>query len=270
MSDQISQLRDGNRAVWSRGDWDRVAEFVKPVGPRLLDAAGVTAGMDLLDVGTGSGTSVAIPAATRGVRVVGCDITDAWFDAGRRHAADAGVELEWVEASVEELPFPDASFDRVLSTFGHMFAPRHAVAAAEMARVCRPGGTIATATWVPAGYTGEMFKLIGSYMPKPPDIVQPPPLWGVEEHVEAMFEPHGLHLEFRHETVTFEAPSVEEFLDAFVGSFGPLVTARAVLGEQRFGELLTEYTAVVHRNNLATDGTARFEPEYLVTLARKP
>src|SRR5215218_6671671 len=157
MSDLTSQLRAGNRAVWTRGNWDAVADFVAPVGPRLLDAAGVVAGMDVLDVGTGSGSSVAIPAALRGARVVGSDITDAWFADGRRRAAAAGAELEWVEASVEELPFPDGSFDRVLSTFGHMFAPHHALAAAEMARVCRPGGMVAAATWIPEGYTGEMF-----------------------------------------------------------------------------------------------------------------
>lgn len=269
MSDLISQLRDNNRAVWTRGNWDTVAELVKPVGPRVLDAAGVTAGMDVLDVGTGSGSSIAIPAAQRGARVVASDITDAWFDDGRRRAAEAGVELTWVEAGAEELPFPDASFDRVCSTFGHMFAPRHAVTASEMARVCRPGGMIATATWVPSGYTGEMFAAIGSRMPKPPDVVQPPPLWGVEEHVESMFEPHGVHCEFRHETVDFRAESPEAFAELFLDDFGPLVTARQVLGDG-FAALREEYLAIVHRHNLATDGTLWVSPEYLVTLARKP
>lgn len=269
MSDLTTQLRETNRAVWTNGDWDGMADIVAPVGPRLLDHAGVEAGMDLLDVGTGSGGSVAIPAARRGARVVASDITDAWFEAGRRRAAAAGVELEWVEASVEEMPFADASFDRVLSTFGHMFAPHHAAAAAELARVCRPGGMVATATWVPSGYTGELFALVGSHMPKPPEGVSPPPLWGVEDHVESMLEPHGLRCEFRLETIAFTAPSEADFVEMFLSHFGPLVTARQVLGDA-FEALREGYLALVSKHNQATDGSLRLEPEYLVTLARKP
>ena len=112
----MSELQDRNRAVWSAGDWDAVAEKIKAVGPRLLDRVGIEPGMRVLDVGTGSGSNVAIPAAQRGAEVVGVDLTDAWFDAGRRRAADAGVEIEWVVGDAEALPFADASFDRVLST----------------------------------------------------------------------------------------------------------------------------------------------------------
>jgi SAM-dependent methyltransferase len=203
----------------------------------------------VLDVGTGSGGTVAVPAAQRGARVVGSDITDSWFDVARRRAQEAGVEVEWVQADVEDLPFEDGRFDRVVSTFGHMFAPHHEAAAAEMARVCRSGGMIATATWLPEGPNGEMFKLLGSKMPPPPEGVTPPPMWGVQDHVEAMWAPHGLELEFAVTSVAFEGPSVDEFADTFLENFGPMVMARAALGDA---------------------GTIRLEPTYLVTLARKP
>jgi SAM-dependent methyltransferase len=269
MSRTADPLREGNRAIWSRGDWDKVSRIIAGVGPHVLDLAGVEPGMDLLDVGTGSGGTLAIPAAQRGARVVASDITDSWFAAGRRRAEEAGVQLEWVEATVEELPFEDASFDRVCSTFGHMFAPRHDRAAAELARVCRPGGTIAVATWIPEAYTGEMFTLVGGFMPPPPEGVQPPALWGVPEHVTEMLAPHGVELEFHRATADFRADSEEEFERLFLDSFGPLVTAHEVLPPERWEELRERYRDLVHRHNVATDGTAHLRPDYLVTLGRK-
>src|SRR4051794_36472203 len=146
MADVAADLRQRNKTVWAAGEWDDVSRLIAEVGPRVLDLVGIEPGMDVLDVGTGSGGTVAIPAALRGARVVGSDFVGEHFEAARRRAADAGVEVEWVEADAEALPFEDASFDRVLSTFGHMFAPRHGRAAAELARVCRPGGIVGTAT----------------------------------------------------------------------------------------------------------------------------
>ena len=147
-----------NRAVWSAGKWDRVADYVAATGPKLLDSVGVEEGMRVLDIGTGSGGSVSIPAAQRGADVVGSDISDVHFDAARARAEAAGVEVEWVEADALDLPFDDGSFDRVLSTFGHMFAPDHARAASEMVRVTKPGGVIGFCAWTPEGSTGQMFR----------------------------------------------------------------------------------------------------------------
>src|SRR4051794_31995928 len=167
--------------------------------------------MEVLDVGTGSGGTLAIPAAQRGARVVGSDLVPEHFEVGRQRASDAGVEIEWVEADAEALPFDDDRFDRVLSTFGHMFAPRHARSAAELARVCAPGGVIGTATWRPVGFAGALFQTLGKHMPPPPDFAQPPPLWGQEDHVREMFAPHGVELEFHHDSVDFTHDgSVEE------------------------------------------------------------
>ncbi len=134
--------------------------------------------MRVLDIGTGSGGSVAIPAAQRGADVVGSDISSVHFDAARARAEAAGVEVEWVEADALDLPFEDGEFDRVLSTFGHMFAPDHAQAASEMVRVTKPGGVIGFARGRPRERPGRCSASPGSHMPPPPEGFQPPPLWG--------------------------------------------------------------------------------------------
>lgn len=264
------ELQEMGRRVWSAGHWDEVADYVAGVGPRLLDAVGVESGMRLLDVGTGSGGSVAIPAAQRGARVVGSDITSTHFDDARRRAADAGVEVEWVEADALELPFADASFDRVCSTFGHMFAPDHELAASELIRVCKPGGAIGFCCWRPDGLVGRMFKTTASHMPPPPPGAQPPPLWGDEDHVRGLLEPHGVKLEFERLVNVFEDESLERYSDHFAENFGPMVTARAVLGDDGWPALKAELDALFEAENQATDGTVRLEGEYLQTIARKP
>ena len=264
----LAEIKQRNRATWAAGDWDEASNLIADVGPRLLDRVGIEAGMDVLDVGTGSGGTVAIPAALRGARVVGSDLTPEHFDHARRRAKEAGVEVEWVEADAEALPFEDESFDRVLSTFGHMFAPRHALAAAELARVCRPGSVVATTTWTPEGLTGSFFETIGSYMPPPPDIVEPPILWGSEQHVREMLEPHGLELEFDRETVTFQKPGVDQLVTFYEEKFGPMVMAKAALGE-RWPELRSDLVSLFESANEAGDGSVRVAAEYLVTVGRK-
>lgn len=269
MSQAVSDVNARVKATWEAGNWDVVSSYIATVGPRLIERAGVVEGMEMLDVGTGSGGTVAVPAALRGARVTGADITGAWFGPARARAEAAGVEVDWVVADAEDMPFEDGRFDRVLSTFGHMFAPHHAAAAAEMARVCKPGGLIATATWEPKGPNGEMFKLLGSKMPPPPEGVSPPPMWGLEEHAREMWEPHGLELEFSIESVAFENESEDEFVKMFTENFGPMVMAKGFLGDG-FDAVLGEYREILRRHNTAPDGRMRIEPTYLVTIARKP
>jgi len=266
---EVAELKQRNRAMWAAGEWDEVAPLGHEVGPRLLDRVGVEKGMDVLDVGTGSGGSVAIPAALRGARVVGSDLTPELFAHARRRAREAGVEVEWVEADAEQLPFDDGSFDRVLSTFGHMFAPRHAVAAAELARVCSPGGVVATSTWVPDRFAGLMFATVGPYLPPPPEFAQSPILWGDESHVREMLEAHGLELEFDRESLVFAKPSVEEFMSFYESKFGPMVTAKAAVGE-RWPELRGELVSLFESLNAADDGSCRIDAVYLVSVGHKP
>jgi SAM-dependent methyltransferase len=226
--------------------------------------------MRLLDVGAGSGGSIAIPAAKRGADVVASDLVAAHFEAGRRRAAEAGVEIEWVEADALDLPFEDGSFDRVTSTLGHMFAPDHALAASEMARVCKPGGIVGFACWTLEGMIGQLFAITGSFMPPPPEGFQPPPLWGTEEHVRELFEPLGFELEFEHKVNVFTDESVEAYSEHFADNFGPMVTARATIGDETFAELTAATTELFRNANQATDGSMRTEGPYLQTVARKP
>jgi SAM-dependent methyltransferase len=162
------------------------------------------------------------------------------------------------------LPFADGSFDRVVSTFGAMFAPDHKRAAAELVRVCRPGGRIAMTTWANEGWGGGLFKLTGSFMP-PPSGVEPPPLWGVEDHVHEAFGAAGVTPAIARETFDLEFASEAEAVDDYAQNFGPFVAARAVLEPQgRWPELLQALADLVHRFNASTDGSARLPAEYLL------
>ena len=262
------ELRGRARATWAAGDWDRFARLIAPVGERVLERAELEPGMDLLDVGTGSGGNIAIPAALGGAKVVGLDVTPELFEHARRHAADAGVEVEWVEGDAQQLQLPDASFDRVISTFGAMFAPDHAGAAAELVRVCRPGGRVLMTTWINDGFVAEMFKLTGAFLPPPPPGVEPPPLWGVEAHAREMFTAAGVSPEFSRELVVFRFDSVADAVSEYADHFGPFVMARSVLEPQgRWDEFVTAFRDLVTRFNPAEDGGAEIESEYYLITA---
>jgi len=173
---ELEQLKRGARAAWAAGDFAQVAERdLWEIGERVVRRVGVQPGEDVLDVACGTGNA-AIRAAQAGGRVVGIDLTPELFDAGRALAAEAGVEVEWREGDAEALPVPNASFDVVLSTLGCMFAPRHDVAAREIARVLRPGGRLAIASWTPESCIAELFEVIGRHLPRPPAIASPPVL----------------------------------------------------------------------------------------------
>jgi 2-polyprenyl-6-hydroxyphenyl methylase/3-demethylubiquinone-9 3-methyltransferase len=225
--------------------------------------------MDVLDVGTGSGGTVAVPAAQRGAKVVGVDVTPELFESARRSAADANVEVEWIEADAQSLPFDDASFDCVISTFGAMFAPDHRLAAAELVRVCRPGGLVAMTTWANDGFAGELFKLSGSFLPPPPG-AQTPPLWGIEAHVTETFESVGARPALTRETVVLEWPSREDAVRDYLENFGPFVMARRALEPQdRWSEFQEAFRSLVERFAESDGGMARIGADYLlITLQR--
>ena len=165
---ELDQIKQGVRASWAAGDYAAVAQRqLWPVGERIIRRVGVRPGEDVLDVACGSGNA-AIRAAQAGGRVVGVDLTPELFEAGRRLAAQAGVEVEWLEGDAEALPVKDASFDVVVSVFGCMFAPRHQVAADELARALRSGGRLCVCAWTPEGALGEFFRTIGTHLlPRP-------------------------------------------------------------------------------------------------------
>jgi SAM-dependent methyltransferase len=258
-------FRKRARATWASGDWDTCSRLIEPVGAVVLDRIGVRAGLDLLDVGTGTGGNIAIPAARRGAKVVGVDIAPELFEHARRRAAEACVDIEWVEGDAQDLPFADESFDRVVSTFGAMFAPDHERAAGELVRVCRPGGRVAMTTWVNDGFAAGLFKLTGSFLPPPPGGVQPPPLWGVQSHAKDAFAAAGATPDIAHETFDLEFASEQAAVDDYTKNFGPFVTARTVLEpEGRWSEFVETLADLVRRFNVAADGTVRIPSNYLL------
>jgi ubiquinone/menaquinone biosynthesis C-methylase UbiE len=259
-------FRQRARATWAAGNWDSFAGLLEPVGALVLDRIDVRRGLDLVDVGTGTGGNVAIPAARRGANVVGLDVAPELFESARRRAAEAGVEIEWVEGDAQDLPFEDESFDRVVSTFGAMFAPDHERAAGELVRVCRAGGRVAMTNWVNDDYNGELFKLTGSFLP-PPAGVQPPALWGVESHVEDVFAPADAMPTIARESFDLEFTSVEDAVDQYATDFGPFVMAREVLEPQgRWADFLQAFADLVRRFNLADDGTVRIRAQYFLII----
>lgn len=264
MEGGAAQLRQIARATWAAGDWETCAGLIAPVGALVLDRLEIGPGIELLDVGTGNGTNVAIPAAQRGATVVGTDVTPELIERARQRGAEAGVAIEWIEADALEQPFPDARFDRVTSTFGAMFASDHARAAAELVRVCRPNGRIAMTTWVDDGFAGELFKLTGSFLPPPPG-VQPPPLWGLEAHVAEMFGAAGVAPSIARETVVFPFDSIDDAVQEYARHFGPFVTARSLLEPQgRWHAFLDAFGDLLRRFNAADDGSARIPSDYFV------
>lgn len=265
MSVDDSKARD--RSMWATGDFPRVArETIRDVGPALVEAAGVRTGAKVLDVAAGSGAT-SIPAALAGGDVVASDLTPELLEAGRHAAIAAGVALQWVEADAEALPFADASFDVVLSSFGAMFAPRHQVVADELLRVARPGGTIGMANWTPTGWVGQFFMIMAPYAPPRPEGASPPALWGTEDHVRALFGAgvSDLSCERCVQPVTHFA-SPDALVDYYREVFGPTITLFASLPDDAAAALDAELRAFAAQTAQA-DGSWAFE--YLRVIARR-
>ena len=263
VDETLKTLKEEARLTWASGDYDAVADGIWEVGSVVVEGTGVTGGDDALDIACGTGNA-AIRAALAGARVTGLDLTPQLFEAARRRAAEAGADVEWIEGDAEDLPFPDRSFDVVLSTFGVMFAPRHRVAAAEIARVLRPGGRIGLATWTPEGSVGRLFTTVARHMPPPPDIAEAPLLWGVEAHVHSIFDGSGIDLRVERRRIPLDPEiDVAEATDFYVRSFGPVIQARAVLEPQGRWQALSDELRPAIENML------RDPAEYMVVTGTK-
>jgi SAM-dependent methyltransferase len=270
MSIDVGAFKQGQKAMWTAGDYPDIARRIVTVGEYVAQRAGAAPGIGLLDVATGTG-NVSIPAARRGARVTGLDLTPKLLEAQRQRAAAEGVEVELVEGDAEELPFEPDSFDRVTSCFGVMFAPRQKLAAQELVRVARPGGSIVVAAWTPDGFVGRTFSATAPYMPPPPPELKPPVMWGDERHVRGLFEGSGAQVVCERRTVTFAGESAEAWQADDEQKLGPAVMAKAVLAPQgRWEDLQRDMLAMYEEFNRATDGSFRVEAEYLVTVAELP
>ena len=265
----IAEFKQRSRAVWAAGDYPSVARHLGDVGRRIVGRLDVRPGEAVLDVACGAGNA-AIPAARAGARVIGVDLTPELLDAARESAAEAGVQARWEEGDAEDLPIEDESVDVVLSTFGCMFAPRHEVAARELARVLRRSGRLGLCNWTPDGSIGGFFAVVGGHLPALPEYASPPPLWGSADHVRRLFDGTGVRLEFERDVVELRFGSVPEIFDYYTTHFGPLMTARGLLEPQgRWPALRDDLYAYFEDNTVDRDGGVVWPGEYLVVLGRK-
>jgi SAM-dependent methyltransferase len=266
----VAELKQTHRAIWAAGAYVEVAKVIDEVPPRdLFRRLAISPGQDVLDVATGTG-NLAVRAAAAGAQVVGLDLTPELLAIAHERAERLGVAVEWIEGDAEELPFADAQFDHVLSAFGVQFAPRHHEAAHELARALRPGGSIGLVNWTPAGQIGELFRILGSYLPPAPSFASPPPLWGYEEHVRALFAGTGVELEFDRGHNPWRFDSAAQYVAFMENSYGPLVKARERLSAAgTWADCRAEILALAERRNVATDGTLLIQAEYLVATGRK-
>lgn len=265
-------MKAAHRAMWALGDYHTFAtSTVWALGPVLVDACRISRGQRVLDVAAGTG-NVAIRAASAGASVVASDLTPENFDAGRRAAHAAGLEIEWIEGDAEALPFEDGAFDTVTSCFGAMFAPDQQQVANELLRVCRPGGTIGMINFTPEGRGGEFFRLLAAYAPPPPPGALPPLMWGTEEHVRKLLGDGVESLAMTRREYSERAASPRAYLDLFKQTFGPMVAISASLADdrKRAAALEQDFLDFVTRSNRGTpEGRVEIPYEYLLVVARK-
>ena len=264
-------LKAKHRAMWALGDYPAVAtDLVASLGPVLVGACEIRPGDRVLDVAAGTGNA-AIPAARAGASVVASDLTPELLEAGRRHAEQQGIRLEWRQADAEDLPFADGEFDTVMSCLGVMFAPYHQASADELVRVCRPGGTIGLLNWTPEGFIGQLFATMKPYAPPPPAGAQPPPLWGREDHVRALLGDQVTDLKARRQSVRisrFGRP--EDFREYFKACYGPTIAIyRAIADDPQQTAALDAALAELARRFDRGSGNTVMEWEYLLLTARK-
>jgi len=266
-----AELKAKHRAMWGKGDYPLMVDtFLLPVGRRLAAAAGIETGHRVLDVAAGTGNA-SVPAAQRGAKVTASDLCPDLLAAGARRPDAQGLDIEWVEADAEQLPFDDGSYDVVMSAIGVMFAPHHQVAADELVRVCRPGGTVALLSWTPEGMLGDLFRTMKPFAAPPPPGAQPPPLWGSEEHLAGLF---GNRVDFHtleRDTLEISAfPRARDYGEHFKAYYGPTIAVRANAAkdgrEQQFDEALDLFCDTW---NLGTPDRGRFEKEYLLAVGTR-
>ncbi len=261
----LAQVKQRQQQMWASGDFHAVATLIQPVADALCNAMDLQAGWRVLDVACGSGKA-AIAAARCGCDVVGIDYVPALLDRGRRRAEAEGVAVELLEGDAEAIPFPDGSFDAVLSVYGAMFAPNHSQSAAELMRVCRPGGKIGLATWTPDGFIGEMLKVVAGHVPPVPGLASPL-LWGTEQYLGELFGDGIDSLASTERTFTFRFRSAEAFVDYFRTYYGPTLKAFEAVGDAGADALFAALVGLVRRHAGTSDGPVSIPATWLETVA---
>jgi SAM-dependent methyltransferase len=257
----LAALKTRQQGAWSSGDYARVGSTIQIVGEQLCEALDLHAGQSVLDVAAGNG-NVSLAAARRWCEVTSTDYVPALLEGGRARADANGFPITFKQADAEALPFADASFDAVVSTFGVMFTPDQQKAAAEMLRVCRKGGKIGLANWTPQGFIGQMFKLLGSYLP-PPAGVKSPALWGTRERLQELFGTGAISIKAEPRHFVFRYRSPGHFLEVFRTYYGPMLKAFAALDTTKQTRLANDLLKLIEPLNAAHDGTMAVPGEYL-------
>jgi SAM-dependent methyltransferase len=263
----IATIKQRQQATWAAGDYSAVGTRLLLTAELLCEAVDLRADEQVLDVACGNGNA-ALAAARRFCQVVGVDFVPALLDRARRRALAEGLDVTFQEADAEDLPFPDASFDAVVSTCGAMFAPNQEQTARELLRVCRPGGRIGMVNWVPDGYVGELFRTIGRYLPPPPGL-QPPTLWGSSDRLRELFGP-DVTISAPLRSFRWRFPSAEHQVEFFTTFYGPTNRAVATVGADRAAALKAEMLDVVKRFNVSDDDTLVLRMDYLEAVIHKP
>jgi len=254
-------LKTRQQTAWASGDYAVIGTTLQIVGEQLAEACDLRCDEAVLDVAAGNGNA-SLAAARRGCHVTSTDYVAGLLERGAERARAERLEIRFQAADAEALPFADASFDAVLSTFGVMFAPDQARAAAELARVCRPGGRIGLANWTPEGFIGQLFKTLGRQLP-PPAGVQPPSLWGVETHLQALFGKRVAAIAVTPRLFNFRYRSAAHFIEVFRTWYGPVHKAFAALPVDKALLLEQDLTALLDSQNRAGPGSLVVPSAYL-------
>lgn len=260
-SPDLKAIKSKQQATWSSGDYAIVGTTLQIVGEQLAEAMDLRAGQKVLDIAAGNGNAT-LAAARRWCEVTSTDYVETLLARGKQRAEADGLAVTFQTADAEALPFADASFDGVMSTFGAMFSPDQSSTASEMLRVCRPGGRIGLTNWTPDGFIGQMFKTIGKQLP-PPAGMKSPALWGTWEWIEKAFraDAAALAAEPRHFMFRYRTP--EHFLDVFRRYYGPMLKAFDALDTRGRAALSRDIIELIGNFNRATDGTMVVPGEYL-------
>ncbi|UQN09214.1 class I SAM-dependent methyltransferase [Deinococcus sp. QL22] len=266
MTPEMEALKTRLKATWNAGDYGHFATYLEAGALAFLDRLSIAPGTRMLDLGCGAG-QIAIPAARAGVHVTGIDIAPQQIEQARIRAKAEGLDVTFEEGDAEMLPYADASFDLVVSLIGAMFAPRPDRVAAEMLRVCRPGGRIVMANWTPEGFLGQLFKLMGQHVPPSP-LMPSPLLWGNEAIVRERLEAGSSELTLTKRHYPFNYPfGPAEVAEFFRTNYGPTNRAFAALDEVGQAALRRDLEALWTEHNQAGDGTTRYKAEFLEVVA---
>ncbi|MEB0058342.1 MULTISPECIES: class I SAM-dependent methyltransferase [unclassified Variovorax] len=261
-------LKSRQKTAWASGDYAVIGTTLQIVGEELAEACDLCTDERVLDVAAGNGNAT-LAAARRGCKVTSTDYVASLLERGAERAKAERLDVAFQTADAEALPFEDASFDAVVSTFGVMFAPNHAQSASEMARVCRPGGRIGLANWTPEGFIGQLFKVLGRHVP-PPSGLQPPSLWGVESHLNSLFGERAAGIVATKRMFNFRYRSAAHFIEVFRTWYGPVHKAFGALPAESAAALETDLTELLMRLNVAGPRSLVVPSEYLeVVLTRR-